>query len=98
MTTIKINESRAIQVDKNSFSLAEYVLVKDKKKGDYYAWSQYAWPSTMENCINRLAQEMVAGLCVEISMSEFKEKWDEFLELIYKAIDGHKEKAGAPAQ
>ena len=93
MTTIKITDKRAIIVHGNSTALAEWKTTKTKIKGtDEYVeksgWYEYLWPSTMENAVNKLAQEFVSDLNLVLTMQEFKEQYQGFVEQLKEAING----------
>jgi len=70
------------------FALAKWERKQRTKTKEFYmGWTEYMWPSSMESCIRWLVQEFVARSNLVVSMKEFKEKWDEYLQLIYKKID-----------
>lgn len=98
MTTIVITDKRAILVKSDYVALAEWSTwkVKDPDTGekiDKSGWTEYKWPGTVERCIEALTRELVSDLNLTLTMKEFKEKWNEMLELIYKRIHEGKEAA-----
>ena len=94
MTIIKINATRAIIVNDATYALAKWEkrtrTLPDKSKEVYHDWGEYMWPSSLDSAIDMLAQEFVSNLNITVSMAEFKEKWNEMLNLIYIAINGEK--------